>query len=47
MKTMGLKSRIRALKYRSYKSGCVGTVADNIMQRQFKATIPTRNGQLM
>ncbi|MBF6795356.1 transposase, partial [Acinetobacter baumannii] len=27
MKTMGIKSRIRALKYRSYKSGCVGTVA--------------------
>ena len=42
MKTMGLKSRIRALKYRSYKSGCVGTVADNIMQRQFKANHPNQ-----
>ncbi|MGG6518354.1 UNVERIFIED_CONTAM: IS3 family transposase, partial [Acinetobacter baumannii] len=42
MKTMGIKSRIRALKYRSYKSGCVGTVADNIMQRQFKANHPNQ-----
>jgi len=42
MKTMGLKSRIRALKYRSYKSGCVGMVADNIMQRQFKANRPNQ-----
>ncbi|WP_431605390.1 IS3 family transposase, partial [Acinetobacter seifertii] len=31
MKSMGLKSRIRALKYRSYKSGCVGTIADNVL----------------
>ncbi|MGR2826129.1 IS3 family transposase [Acinetobacter sp. 1124_18A] len=42
MKTMGLKSRIRALKYRSYKSGCVGMVADNILQRQFKANRPNQ-----
>lgn len=42
MKTMGLKSRIRALKYRSYKSGCVGMVADNVLQRQFKANRPNQ-----
>ncbi|XID74446.1 IS3 family transposase [Alkanindiges sp. WGS2144] len=39
MQSMGLKSRIRIVKYRSYK-GEVGKVADNVLQRQFKADRP-------
>lgn len=39
MQTMGLKSRIRAVKYRSYK-GEVGKVADNLLKRDFKAEKP-------
>jgi transposase InsO family protein len=39
MQSIKLKSRIRIAKYRSYK-GAVGRVADNILQRQFKADKP-------
>lgn len=39
MQLMALKSRIRAVKYRSYK-GKIGKVADNVLQRQFKADRP-------
>lgn len=39
MQSMGLRSRIRAVKYRSYK-GEVGKVADNVLQRQFRADKP-------
>lgn len=39
MKVMGLKSVIRAKKYRSYR-GQFGRVADNILQRNFKADGP-------
>lgn len=39
MQLMGLKSRIRMVKYRSYQ-GEVGKVADNVLQRQFKADRP-------
>lgn len=39
MQSMGLKSRIRVVKYRSYK-GDVGKVADNVLQRQFKTDQP-------
>lgn len=39
MQSMGLKSRIRGVKYRSYK-GAVGKIADNVLQRQFKADKP-------
>ena len=38
---MKLKSRIRAVKYRSYK-GQVGKIADNILQRQFEADKPNQ-----
>ena len=38
---MKLKARIRAVKYRSYK-GQVGKIADNILQRQFKADHPNQ-----
>ena len=38
---MQLKSRIRAVKYRSYK-GQVGKIADNILQRQFEADKPNQ-----
>lgn len=41
MQLMGLKSRIRVLKYRSYK-GDVGKIADNVLQRQFKADKPNQ-----
>lgn len=41
MQSMQLKSRIRAVKYRSYK-GEVGKVADNVLQRQFKADRPNQ-----
>ena len=41
MQSMKLKSRIRVAKYRSYK-GLVGKVADNILQRQFKANQPNQ-----
>ena len=41
MQSMKLKSRIRAVKYRSYK-GQVGKIADNVLQRQFKADHPNQ-----
>lgn len=41
MQLMGLKSRIRVVKYRSYK-GEVGKIADNVLQRQFKADRPNQ-----
>ena len=41
MQLMGLKSRIRVVKYRSYK-GDVGKIADNVLQRQFKADKPNQ-----
>ena len=41
MQLMGLKSCIRVVKYRSYK-GEVGKVADNVLQRQFKADRPNQ-----
>ncbi|APV35157.1 transposase [Acinetobacter soli] len=41
MQSMKLKSRIRITKYRSYK-GQVGRVADNLLQRQFKADKPNQ-----
>ena len=41
MQSMKLKSRIRAVKYRSYK-GEVGKIANNILQRQFKADKPNQ-----
>jgi transposase InsO family protein len=41
MQSMQLKSRIRAMKYRSYK-GQVGKIADNVLQRQFKAEQPNQ-----
>lgn len=39
MKSMGLKSLIRAKKYKAYR-GQFGKVADNILQRNFKAAGP-------
>lgn len=41
MQSMKLKSRIRAMKYRSYK-GQVGRVTDNVLQRQFEANKPNQ-----
>lgn len=41
MQTMGLKSRIRVVKYRSYK-GEVGKIADNVLKRDFKAERPNQ-----
>lgn len=41
MMAMGLKSRIRRVRYRSYK-GDVGRVAPNIINRNFVATGPNR-----
>lgn len=41
MQSMQLKSRIRAVKYRSYK-GQVGKIADNVLQRKFKAEQPNK-----
>ncbi|WP_410198232.1 IS3 family transposase [Acinetobacter baumannii] len=41
MQSMKLKSRIRIAKYRSYK-GDIGQVADNVLQRQFKADKPNQ-----
>lgn len=41
MMAMGLKSRIRRVRYRSYK-GDVGKVAPNIINRNFVATGPNR-----
>lgn len=41
MQMMGLKSRIRLTKYRSYR-GEVGKVADNLLQRQFNAVEPNQ-----
>lgn len=41
MQSMKLKSCIRITKYRSYK-GQVGRVADNVLQRQFKADKPNQ-----
>ena len=41
MQSMKLQSRIRITKYRSYK-GQVGRVADNLLQRQFKADKPNQ-----
>ncbi|MGY3823727.1 IS3 family transposase [Acinetobacter haemolyticus] len=39
MQSMQLKSRIRVMKYRSYK-GQVSKIVDNVLQRQFKADRP-------
>lgn len=39
MQILNLKSLIRVKKYRSYK-GPVGTVAKNLLQRQFKVSVP-------
>lgn len=39
MKILGIKSLIRAKKYKSYK-GEQGKIALNILQREFKATAP-------
>ncbi|APR71575.1 IS3 family transposase [Acinetobacter haemolyticus] len=39
MQSMQLKSRIRVMKYRSYK-GQVSKIVDNVLQRQFKADQP-------
>lgn len=41
MQMMGLKSRIRVVKYRSYK-GEVGKIADNVLKRDFKAERPNQ-----
>ena len=41
MKLMKLKSHIRTAKYRSYK-GQVGKIADNVLQREFKAERPNQ-----
>lgn len=41
MQSMQLKSRIRPVKYRSYK-GSIGKIADNVLQRQFKAEHPNQ-----
>lgn len=41
MKELGLKSIVRAKKYRSYR-GELGTVADNILKRNFHATQPDK-----
>ncbi len=41
MQSMQLKSRIRVVKYRSYK-GHVGRIADNVLQRKFKADKPNQ-----
>src|SRR5699024_3072655 len=41
MISMKLKSRIRVVKYRSYK-GQVGKIANNVLQRQFKAERPNQ-----
>lgn len=41
MQSMQLKSRIRVVKYRSYK-GQVGKIADNVLQRQFEANKPNQ-----
>ena len=38
-KQLGLLCRVRMKKYRSYK-GTVGTIAPNLLERQFKATRP-------
>ncbi len=46
MSEMGLKSEIRKVRYRSYK-GEVGTVAPNIIARDFVAATPTANGRPM
>lgn len=41
MQSMQLKSRIRVVKYRSYK-GQVGKIAANVLQRQFHAEQPNQ-----
>lgn len=41
MKGLGLKSIVRPKKYRSYRGG-IGTVADNILKRNFNATEPDK-----
>lgn len=41
MQMIGLKSHIRPVRYRSY-NGDVGKVADNILQREFKADWPNQ-----
>lgn len=43
---MGLKSKIKMVRYRSYK-GEVGKIALNIINRDFVAEAPNRNGQPM
>ena len=39
MQIMGLKSRVRPVKYKSYK-GQVGKIAKNVLQRRFNADRP-------
>ena len=41
MQSMQLKSRIRAVKYRSYQ-GQLGKIADNVLQRHFTAEYPNQ-----
>lgn len=41
MDLFGLKCKIRKVRYRSYK-GDVGTIAPNVLNRDFKATLPNR-----
>lgn len=41
MDEMGLKCRIRKVRYRSYK-GEIGKVAPNIIERDFTAAVPNR-----
>ena len=43
---LGLKSKIRMVRYRSYK-GEVGKIAPNIIDRDFTAEAPTANGRQM
>lgn len=41
MRLLGLKSVIRVKKYKSYK-GEQGKIAPNILERNFKATVPNQ-----
>ena len=41
MQIMGLKSRVRPVKYKSYK-GQVGKIAKNVLQRRFNADHPNQ-----
>ncbi len=44
MQQLGLKSPVRLKKYRSYRGNMGLAAAENILQRQFKAEAPVRNG---